>query len=188
MLRAGSPTKAMNGKTMTPLCIYAVLSTGLLTYGILALSPTLLGSLRLHILESNTSTTPFNKTIEAYFSCFPRSHRDPPVTWVTCQPTLDHILRQPDAFEEHVYGETTGKPIHFSGPPCMVMLGSWISDAEITISKQQVVNYARYILDACRPINGGGFWNVNSRWYVAVKGADPDLSNASGLWRGPNET
>lgn len=121
-----------------------------------------------------------NNTQDVKFSCFNQGPRSRSVSWATCTPIFNWILRSPDAFERHVYKGSALQPVYLSLPPCQIILGSRTSGTEIKISKQEIVSYARNLLDACRSRNAGGIWHVSEKWYIAIRGGAPSAARVPG--------
>lgn len=123
-----------------------------------------------------------NSTQDEKFSCFHQGPTSRSISWAACTPIFTWLLRCPDAFERHVYKGPGLQTIYLSLPPCQIILGSRTSGTEIKISKQEIVSYARNLLNACRSRNAGGIWHVSEKWYVAIRGGAPSAARIRGLW------
>ncbi len=167
---------------MTPLYLLALLlAHPIVSNNVAALPPPGPSTSHVSSISALASTSPSsNNTLDEKFSCFPQGPQSRSVSWATCTPILTWILRFPDAFEKHIYKGSALQPIYLSPLPCQIILGTRTSGNEIKISKQEIVSYARSLLDACRSRNAGGIWHVSEKWYVAIKGGAPGAAGVPG--------
>jgi len=168
---------------MTPLWLLASLFAKHIVSNVAALPPPRPSTSYVSSISALVSTSPpNNNTLDEKFSCFPAGPQSRPISWATCTPILTWILRFPDAYEKHIYKGSALQPIYLSPPPCQIILGTRISaGTAIKISKQEIVSYARNLLDACRSRNAGGIWHVSEKWYIAIKGGVPDAAQVPGV-------
>lgn len=136
-------------------------------------------------IPSSTSITS-NNTVDETFTCFTRDKGDPIIAFTQCTPVLTHLLRLPDASEKKLYDGSVAKPTYYSASPCVVIRGTRTSGPNIKISTQEIVDYARHLLTACRRSNGGGIWSVDPKWYVALRSGRTEIGRSSVSWL--NET
>lgn len=120
-----------------------------------------------HVPLTLSPTTNLTTTLNDQIRCVPPYPRAiDPVSFRTCQPTIDRLLSYPWANTPRTYRLTKGEEgiVKITTTVCAISLDRRVWQGEITLSLRQIVQSVMRILSVCSQFGEGGWQYLDSPW------------------------